>query len=317
MGPETLGHGEAAAGGADRLRDTGERIEVLLDASAAGGAVARQRAEDLVALVTDLYGAGLERLLQILADAGRLDDQVMNVLAQDDLVASLLLVHGLHPHDVETRVGAALDSVRPYLGSHGGDVELVDVGADGGVRIRLLGSCDGCPSSAVTLQLAVEGAIEAAAPEVTSIEVETPTEQAGAKPALIPVTALRSRLGDDDVAPVPHWLPVPEMASLEPGELAGFQVDGVDLFACRLGQDLFAYRDHCPGCEQTLAGATLERRLGEATGGGVLTCGRCRSHYDVRRAGVSLDGNDLHLDPYPLLMRDGVLMVALPVVATT
>jgi len=45
----------------------------------------------------------------------------------DDLVASRLLVHGLHPHDVHRRVNDALDSVRPYLGSHGGDVHLVEV----------------------------------------------------------------------------------------------------------------------------------------------------------------------------------------------
>ena len=63
--------------------------------------------------------------------------------------------------------------MRPYLGSHGGDVELLEVTDDGVVRLRLLGSCDGCPSSSVTLKLAVEDAIEAAAPEVTGIEVET------------------------------------------------------------------------------------------------------------------------------------------------
>ena len=67
--------------------------------------------------------------------------------------------------------------MRPYLGSHGGDVELLDVTADGVVRLRMLGSCDGCPSSAVTLKLAVEGAIEAAAPEITAIEVEEPAAQ--------------------------------------------------------------------------------------------------------------------------------------------
>ena len=71
-------------------------------------------------------------------------------------MASLLLVHGLHPYDVETRVARALDGVRPYLGSHGGDVELLGVTDDGVVRLRLLGSCDGCPSSSVTLKLAVE-----------------------------------------------------------------------------------------------------------------------------------------------------------------
>ena len=187
----------------DQLRAVGERIDVLLDASGAGGVVARERAEELVRLVADLYGTGLERVLEILHDAGRLDDDVLAALAADDLVASLLLVHDLHPYDVGTRVEQALESVRPYLGSHGGDVELLDVTESGVVRLRLLGSCDGCPSSSVTLKLAVEGAIEAAAPEITSIEVE----DAPAEPAndgLIAVEALWSRVGPAAGEPSRH-----------------------------------------------------------------------------------------------------------------
>ena len=154
--------------GLEALSETGERIEGLLGALATYGPVAQQRAEDLVALVTNLYGAGLERLLQVLSDSGRLDQQALDALADDELVAGLLLVHGLHPYDVQTRVARALDSVRPYLGSHGGDVELLGVDAEGVVTLRMLGNCDGCPSSSVTLQLAVEEAIQAAAPEVSS-----------------------------------------------------------------------------------------------------------------------------------------------------
>ena len=57
-----------------------------------------------MALVTNLYGAGLERMLDVLADAGRLDRVALDALAADELVSGLLLVHGLHPHDVDTRV---------------------------------------------------------------------------------------------------------------------------------------------------------------------------------------------------------------------
>ena len=203
----------------------------------------------------------------------------------------------------------------PYLGSHGGDVELVDVAADGVVRIRLLGSCDGCPSSSVTLQLAVEGAIEAAAPEVTSIQVEAPPSST-AGPAVIPVDALRARLGDGSAVVAGSWTPAPELSELATGEVGGFSIDGTPVVACRLGSDLFAYRDHCPSCGRDLAGARLERPLGQPVGAGVLTCPGCRTHYDVRRAGAALDDPDLHLDPLPLLVRDGVLAVAVPVAVT-
>ena len=57
-------------------------------------------------LVTNLYGAGLERLLEVLSEAGRLDATALDALAGDELVSGLLLVHGLHPYDVTTRVAA-------------------------------------------------------------------------------------------------------------------------------------------------------------------------------------------------------------------
>ena len=305
----------------DSLRETGERIETLLDAASAGGVVARERAEELVRLVVDLYGAGLERMLEVLYDTGRLDDVALDALADDDLVASLLLVHGLHPHDVTTRVEAALESVRPYLGSHGGDVELLEVTADGVARLRLLGSCDGCPSSSVTLQLAVEGAVESAAPEVVSIEVETASGETPAPgdPSLISVDSLRTRID----APAPTgarsagWAEVPELLELASGELRGLVVTGTRVMACRVGGDLYAYRDRCPRCAASLAGASLERMAGASQAVTVLTCPTCRAHYDVRRAGAPLDADGDHLDPLPLLHQGGTAQIAVAAEAVT
>ncbi len=292
------------------LRATGERIDMLLDASSAGGSVARERAEELVRLVTDLYGAGLERFMDLLHESGHLDDDLMARLAGDDLVSSLLMVHGLHPYDVETRVEQALESVRPYLGSHGGDVELVAVTDDGTVRLRLLGSCDGCPSSSVTLKLAVEGAIEAAAPEVGVIEVEeAATDPAGGGGTLIPVDSLRSRLQEQTGS---VWHPLPELADLGPEAVRTLPVGGTALLVCRIGNDLFAFLDRCARCDASLAGAVLARRLGGAVGDAVLRCPSCNLHYEVRRAGACLDVPELHLDPLPLLGDGQVVSVAVP-----
>src|ERR1700761_149272 len=153
-------------------RTAGDRIQVLLDSCAAGGTAAYDRAQHLVREVVGLYGAGLERIVT-LSDPGMTER-----LAADDLVASLLLVHGLHPHDIHRRVSDALDQVRPDLGSHGGDVHLLDIVGDT-VQLQFAGSCKSCPSSAVTLELAVEDAIRAAAPEISSIEVVAPEADAG------------------------------------------------------------------------------------------------------------------------------------------
>ena len=150
------------------LLAVGERIERLLDGLRVA-IVPREyeHVEEVVRLVTELYGAGLERIL------ARVGPDVAAELAADELVASLLFVHGLHPDDLRSRVEGALESVRPFLRHHEGDVELLDLDeVAGAVHLRLLGSCDGCPSSAVTLQLAVERAIRDAAPEIAIIDVE-------------------------------------------------------------------------------------------------------------------------------------------------
>ncbi|MES9591160.1 MULTISPECIES: NifU family protein [unclassified Streptomyces] len=297
-------------------RTAGERIDTLIAASGSGGAVARERSEELVRVVADFYGAGLERLLDLVHERGRLDDDVLAALADDELVSGVLLVHGLHPYGVETRVERALESVRPYLGSHGGDVELLAVTDEGTVRLRLLGSCDGCPSSSVTLKLAVQGAVEAAAPEITSIEVETAADEgAGATGPLVPVDSLFARLhtesgavGDDGAS----WEAVPELSGLESGAVARFDVGRMPVVACRVGTDLFAFEDRCARCEQPFESATLARRLGGPSGDAILRCAGCRAHYDVRRAGICLDVDGVHLAPLPLLSDGAAVSVSVP-----
>lgn len=300
----------------DQLRAAGARIETLLDASSSGGVVARERAEELVRLVADLYGAGIERILEIMYDSGRLSDETLAALAADELVSSLLVVHGLHPYDVTTRVENALESVRPYLATHGGNVELLDVTQDSVVKLRLLGSCDGCPSSSVTLSLAVEGAVQAAAPEVTSIEVEAPeTDESVEAGPLISVDSLRSRLSPaKPESGGAAWEQAPLLSELKAGEVGGFIVGDLAVLGCRLGSDLFAFRDECARCSSSMVGAKLERRLGYPIGDGVLRCPNCRSHYDVRLAGACLDAEGEHLSPLPLLVRDGLVTVAVPAV---
>ncbi len=267
-------------------RTAGDRIQTLLDATSTGGVAARERAEQLVREVVGLYGAGLSRIVALLDDPA-----VFDRLATDDLVASLLLVHGLHPHDLYRRVADALERVRPYLGSHGGDVHLLDIVGDT-VRLQFAGSCKSCPSSAVTLELAVEDAIRAAAPEISSIEVVSADE------AVIPAESLLAKVHPNVAA----WHQVPDLAELTAGEVGGFAVDGISVLACRVGDQLYAYRDHCPGCDGSLAGAELHDTL--------LRCSRCHAHFDVVHAGAGLDDTTAHLDPIPLLVRDGVLSLA-------
>jgi Fe-S cluster biogenesis protein NfuA len=141
------------------------KIESLADAEA------RASALELFQLVMDLHGASVERMMNIVFEAGEPGQAIIDRLGRDDLVGSLLLLYGLHPLDLEARVIQALDKLRPELRSHGAQVELLGVN-NGVVRLRLEQSASGCGSSAQSLRVAVEEAIYDAAPDLTALEVE-------------------------------------------------------------------------------------------------------------------------------------------------
>lgn len=132
---------------------------------------ARATAQELIQTLLEMYGEGLARLLEITAESQASGLELIDTFASDDLLSSLFLLHGLHPVDIETRVMLALDGVRPYLKSHGGNVQFIKV-ENNIAHLRLEGSCHGCPGSTNTLKLAIEEAIYQAAPDLDGLQVE-------------------------------------------------------------------------------------------------------------------------------------------------
>ena len=245
-----------------RIEGLLEEIESLPDPGA------REKATEVVAALLDLYGEGLARIVE------RVDGAV---LCDDELVSQLLILHGLHPIPLEPRVRSALDDVRPYLESHGGDVEVLGI-ENGIVGLRMEGSCNGCPSSSVTLKLAIEEAIYKRAPDVEGIEAQ------GAEPA---PQLLQIEM------PKPAWRRVdgvPEGAPLLRS------VSGETLLLVNLRGTHYAYRPTCPACDGSLGNAVVD--------GTELECSGCGHRYDVVGAGRCVDTPEVHLDPVPLL-RDG------------
>ncbi len=286
----------------NELRAAGDRIEILMGELAAASPAVQGKAEELVRLLMQLYGAGLDRILTLVDDAGQAAaGPIFARLAEDDLIASLMILHDLHPLDLETRVGRALDHVRPYLGSHGGDVKLLSV-LEGVVLLRLEGSCQGCPSSTVTMKLAIEKAIEEAAPEILRIEVEGVTDPTDPADRADLVKIGRSGKGVNGS----RWMPV-ETPELGPGGLAVVELAGQRVIVCKPGDDWYAYRDTCPACGAPLATGALHD--------GFLSCAACARRYDVRRAGSATDNQGLPLQPLPLLDERGTLKIAIPAAA--
>jgi Fe-S cluster biogenesis protein NfuA len=161
-----------------------ERVETLAARlESAGDPEIRAAALDLVQSVVALHGAALTRLIDSLLKTSSGERALAEAL-EDDLVSAMLLLHSLHPDDLETRVLRGIEKVRPYLKSHGGDVELTST-LDGIVRLRLHGSCGSCPSSSMTLKHAVEDALFEAAPDIVEIVSENAAVEADAGTQLV------------------------------------------------------------------------------------------------------------------------------------
>ena len=261
-------------------------------------------AKELVQLLMELHGAGLERMLEIVNQTTS-GPATIEVLGRDDLVRSLFLLYGLHPDSLETRVMQALEKTRPYLKSHGGNVNLIGVDEAGAVTLRLEGNCHGCPSSSATMKLAVEEAIYDAAPDVTAIIVEGSVKEEKPALAFVPISQLNGNAHEAKAErDAVGWEDVLGLDGIPSGTLRMEEVGGRDMLFCRLEETLYAYENTCPGCSQPLGGAHLE--------GNVLACSICGQHYDIVHAGRGVDLDSLHLEPVPLLNENGRVRVSLP-----
>jgi Fe-S cluster biogenesis protein NfuA len=131
----------------------------------------RAATKDLVQSLMDLHGAVLEKALEIVADSGEPGMNIIDRLGRDSLVSSVLILYGLHPEDLESRVMKAVDRVRPQLRKQGCEVELFVVN-EGAIRLKVKTGSHTCGSTAKTAQATLEGAIYDAAPDLTSLVVE-------------------------------------------------------------------------------------------------------------------------------------------------
>ncbi|HWC88202.1 MAG TPA: NifU family protein [Pirellulales bacterium] len=158
---------------ATQLNDRLRKLETLLpEIERLPDAALRESVREIVQTLLDFHGEAVNRITQGLADAGEPGRKLFAELARDEVVGSMLLLYGLHPTDLPGRVLAALERVRPALGSHGGNVVLLGISDEGEVHLRLEGNCHGCASSQATLKSTIEQAIYAAAPDVSAVRVE-------------------------------------------------------------------------------------------------------------------------------------------------
>lgn len=282
-----------------RVQELTAQLDALADPSA------RKTAQEFMRAIMELYGFGLAKVVQVLSDSGDAGAPMRQELIEDGIFASLLLIHDLYPVPLEDRIQEGLDTVRPYLASHGGSVEVVRI-QQGVVYLRLEGSCKGCPASAATLELAIKKALNEAAPDLVGLQVEGVIEQQpqGAGKKGLPVIGS----GAPKAAPKQEssWFDVEGTSRVPAGTFIPVDMSGFKLIVANVDGTMLAYQNNCAGCSAALDSGELVE--------GVLSCPSCSRRFFLPRAGRSLDEDRLHLVPIPLLYDEGIgVKVALAV----
>jgi Fe-S cluster biogenesis protein NfuA/nitrite reductase/ring-hydroxylating ferredoxin subunit len=276
----------------ERIEELVEQIERFQDP-----AMRSLLAESMEAVLT-LHSSGLQRIFDLIdqTEGGAVD--VRKALLEDDFIKGLLVMHGLHPDDLETRLYKALGKIKPYMDSHGGSVEILSL-ENGKATLKLEGSCDGCPSSATTLELGIKQAIEEECPDLIDLEVKGVADN----PLANEIRRInQSSVKSDDVsAEKPGWKIVPGIGSLTNGDKTSVEIDGIPLIICKIDNQFYAYRNECPGCGMAFDSGELE--------GKYLKC-KLNHKFNVKEAGKSPNDPDIHLSPFPLLEENGQIKVA-------
>jgi nitrite reductase/ring-hydroxylating ferredoxin subunit/Fe-S cluster biogenesis protein NfuA len=278
-GPDTL---EQLASRIDRAAATVDKLDHQ----------ARDSAHELQHAIEAFHKEALTRMVRRLKDDPR-GKELLFEMVDDPLIYALFVRHAIVRPNIIMRVSRVLDLARPYIRSHGGDVELVEV-RDNVVYVRLHGSCNGCSLSAVTLRNEIEAALRNNIPEITGVQVVA----AEAAPALIMPESIGVR---DHLA---GWVAGPPTSDVPPGAMYRLKTEQDDVLIINLDGRLSAFRNACAHQGLPLDGGILDAEAG------TITCPWHGFCYDAS-SGECLTAPQAQLEPFPLRIEQGRIWVRL------
>jgi Fe-S cluster biogenesis protein NfuA/nitrite reductase/ring-hydroxylating ferredoxin subunit len=251
---------------------------------------------ELDTLVQTLEREGDERALLLLELIDAIHRPALDLIARGEtehpLARALLAMYDLAPVDDAVLAEEALDSVRPYVESHGGSVELVSID-DGVVTVRMSGACRGCAASAMTLRRGIEAALREHVPGFREVVAEEADEEP-AGPKLLQIEDLRRPVFED------------AGSAGAPGELRALEAEGVSVLLANVEGEVYAFRNGC-----SVDGLPLEG--GRLTGDGVLVCPWHNCAYDARSGKRIDEPGEAGLPVVPVALQDGTVRVAVNV----
>lgn len=269
----------------------------------------RQILKDHIAALDELHQAGLKVMVRRLRDdpAGK---ELLFDLVEDPLVRMLLSMHGvIRSADPMVLAEKVLETIRPGIASHGGDVQLSHID-EGVAYVRLSGACNGCSMAGVTMRQGVEKALVEGIPSITSVEVLPNDPQQEAAPVL-QITQVGGN-GDDSAASTASaeetgWFktfPVERIAegTLEAMSLQPAEAASVEVIVVNAAGKLAAYINACAH-----QGMPLDKAIVDAEEG-TLTCPWHGFCFDST-SGECLTMPGAQLEQLPLRVQDGHVWV--------
>ena len=244
------------------------------------------KAMKLKQTIEDFHKFGLTKIVQHLKADPR-GKELLFELVDEPSVYALFAMHSLIQPDLSTRVSRVIDRVRPYMQSHGGDVELVEVQGDT-VFVKLHGACNGCSMSAVTLRNGVEEALRDNVPEITQVEA-IPTDPG---PAIIPLDSIGVESAVDT-----GWLKGPRVDEVSDSRPYRWNTEETSIIIVNLNNQLAAYRNACAHQGLPLDGGILDQEAG------TLTCPWHGFCFDAH-SGECFTAPQAQLEPFPLRIDD-------------
>lgn len=261
-----------------RLTSDIERLEMIFDG---WDETARNAAKAYGLAIETLNGEALRRLVRALKrDPAAL--AAMRSAVSDDVVYAVLRRHGIIKPSLTERVEAALESIRPMLASHGGDVELVGVSPPS-IEVRFTGSCDGCPASALTFHAGVKKAVEDACPEIREI---LQVKGSGTGPQNGESVRFISPFALGNGGP---WRYVAKLQEIPEGGIRAAVLDGERILLSRRGSIVTCFQNACAHLGLTLDEGEVED--------GVITCPYHGFQYDLA-SGECLTAPAVQLQPH-------------------
>ncbi|WP_044896544.1 Fe-S cluster biogenesis protein NfuA [Bacillus alveayuensis] len=262
-----------------------ERVDRVLESLKDLPEDARMKALELKKAIESFHEYALRKLVRTLRETDK-GKELLQKAVEDPSIYAMLFMHGIIKQDLFTRVAAVLEEVRPYMRSHGGDVELVKV-EENTVYVRLQGACSGCSLSTMTLKNGVEEAIKARIPEIEQVVMAEDEVSSGYLPIHV--------MDDENRLDQSGWLEGPSVSELKVGQPLRFSCDKGDILLVQLEGKVMAFRNQCPHMGMSLDGGLVDESI--------ITCPWHGFRFDLS-TGECITAPHVQLEPFPVRVED-------------